>query len=226
MGKAYERLPLTGGLLSHDTQGNLAPKPLAVSNGAPVTLKQEHQYQVALFDFLKVNSPRMPYRLRRITKGKREGQMEQVPDYGSPAWAEYVAHPLYILTRIRAFPNGGHRHKAVAGQMRAEGVRPGAFDVFLDEPRRGFHGYRAELKAGANGPEPEQLEELAHLRARGYFAHFYWTDAEVIASLLWYLELPARALSGLPPERFSVGHKGGHDARCPDCDWRLTWWFR
>lgn len=36
-----------------------------------------------------------------------------------------------ILKYVFAIPNGGHRHKAVAAKMKAEGVKAGVWDVFV-----------------------------------------------------------------------------------------------
>lgn len=227
--KRYERAPLTGGLLNHNSRGELAPRILDLEANSPMSLKDESAFQQSVFNFLRLNQPRIPLKQHVVQlRGKNKGgrRIELVPDVGTREWDEYISHPLYLLTRVRHFPNGGHRHTAVAGKLKAEGVRPGAFDIFLDAARRGYHGCRIEQKAGKNGPEQEQLEELAWLRREGYFAHFAWTDCEAIALLLYYAEIPFSAVQGLHHRTaIPVPYKGGHDARCPDCTLKIKGWW-
>lgn len=45
-----------------------------------------------------------------------------------------------------AIPNGGHRHKAVAGKMKAEGVRSGVADLLLLVPTEQHRGTFIEMK--------------------------------------------------------------------------------
>lgn len=72
------------------------------------------------------------------------------------------------LDMMYAVPNGGHRHKAVAVRMKAEGVKPGYPDINLDVMRGGYGGLRIELKVGRNKPSQAQLEWLARLGKHGY----------------------------------------------------------
>ncbi len=44
-------------------------------------------------------------------------------------------------------PNGGSRHKLEAANLKAQGVKAGVPDIFIEIPRGGFHGLRIELKA-------------------------------------------------------------------------------
>jgi hypothetical protein len=62
------------------------------------------------------------------------------------------------LKMLYAIPNGGHRHKAVAGKLKAEGVKAGVWDVALDVGRNGFHGLRIEMKFGYNKLTASQVE--------------------------------------------------------------------
>lgn len=90
-----------------------------------------------------------------------------------------------------AVPNGGHRNKATAGRMKAEGVRAGVPDIFLAVPSvsKGFHGAFIELKVKHNQPTPQQSSWMALLAAQGYFVCTIWDDpAEVVRVLEWYLE--------------------------------------
>jgi hypothetical protein len=53
-------------------------------------------------------------------------------------------HPELAL--LHAIPNGGHRHKAVAVRLKAEGVKRGVPDLCLPVPRGGHHGLYLEMK--------------------------------------------------------------------------------
>lgn len=76
---------------------------------------------------------------------------------------------------LHAVPNGGHRNKATAGKMKAEGQRTGVPDLSLPVPRyhhgRIFHGLWIELKKAGGVPSPDQWEWLLHLHRAGYAAH-------------------------------------------------------
>ena len=69
-----------------------------------------------------------------------------------------------------AIPNGGDRHKATAGKMRAEGVRPGVPDYALPVPRGEYHGLYIELKSLAGAASREQKVWIQRLREQGYRA--------------------------------------------------------
>jgi hypothetical protein len=59
------------------------------------------------------------------------------------AWADGEGGELWPEARwLYAVPNGGFRHKAVAGKMKAQGVRAGVLDFNLDVARGGYHGLR------------------------------------------------------------------------------------
>ena len=46
-------------------------------------------------------------------------------------WAEFAIARWPELALMYAIPNGGHRHKAVAAGLKAEGVKRGVPDVCL-----------------------------------------------------------------------------------------------
>jgi VRR-NUC domain len=67
-----------------------------------------------------------------------------------------------------AIPNGGHRHPAVAGKLKAEGVRAGIPDMMLAVPRGRHHGLFIEHKAGTRKPGPIQNDRMQELMEQGY----------------------------------------------------------
>lgn len=108
-------------------------------------------------------------------------------------WAatQYVAHPG--LRWLVAVPNGGWRHQATAGRLRAEGVKPGYPDLILDVARGPYHGLRIELKRRLGWRvSREQVVWLEHLAAEGYLVAVCagWEAAR--DELLAYLALDGR----------------------------------
>jgi len=62
-------------------------------------------------------------------------------------WAVVAEATRPELALLYAVPNGGHRNKATAGRLKAEGVRRGVPDVCLPVPRGGYGALYIELKA-------------------------------------------------------------------------------
>ncbi len=83
---------------------------------------------------------------------------------------QWYANRYPELHLIFAIPNGGHRHKAVAAQMKREGVRAGVLDICLPCPRNGKHGLFIEMKTATGRPSKEQKWWIEQLTAQGYRA--------------------------------------------------------
>lgn len=66
-------------------------------------------------------------------------------------WAKRKSLYHQELELLHAVPNGGKRDRITAGQMKAEGVLPGVFDLFLPIARKGFHGLYIEMKVKDGG---------------------------------------------------------------------------
>lgn len=77
-----------------------------------------------------------------------------------PHWPELVGS-------IHAVPNGGQRSKAVAGKLKAEGVRSGIPDICVPLPSQGFSSLRLELKAKGGQLTDSQKLRMPMLRALG-----------------------------------------------------------
>ena len=69
-----------------------------------------------------------------------------------------------------AVPNGGHRAKAVAASLKAEGVSAGVPDMVITRAAGGYHGAYLELKTSKGRLSPEQKQWLTSLRNEGYCA--------------------------------------------------------
>lgn len=75
------------------------------------------------------------------------------------------------LAWFAAIPNGGKRSRKTAGDLKAEGVRPGVPDYLWPVARGGHVGLAIELKRLHGGRvEPEQRAWLAHLQGQGWCA--------------------------------------------------------
>lgn len=116
-------------------------------------------------------------------------------------WARFATAQHPELRLLHASANGGARHKATAGRLKAEGVRPGVPDMCLPVPRGNFGACYIELKrpriAGKSRGRlsPEQLWWLGELQAVGNFAAvaYGWTEAREMLEA--YLSAPGRVIS-------------------------------
>lgn len=85
-------------------------------------------------------------------------------------WADLNAYRCPELSLLFAIPNGGKRSKAVAGKLKAEGVRAGVPDLCLPVARGQYHGLFIELKAERGRVTPLQYEWAEALTDQGYLA--------------------------------------------------------
>ena len=99
-------------------------------------------------------------------------------------WAQF--HPY--ARRVFAIPNGGKRSPVEAAIMKAEGVTPGASDLFLPCARGGAHGLFIEMKWGDNKPTAEQEAFAASMIEVGYAVAFCWGCSAAIAATTLYLK--------------------------------------
>lgn len=109
------------------------------------------------------------------------------------AWAALLELRYPALKLLMAIPNGGHRHKAVAGKLRAEGVRRGVPDLFLPVPSQYDAGLWIELKrvnAPPSAVSPEQHEWHVLLRDQGYRVVVCRGAASAIEAITHYLSIP------------------------------------
>lgn len=95
-------------------------------------------------------------------------------------------HEPEIYKRTHSTPNGGLRHEATAGRMKAEGQKKGYPDLSYDKPRGIYCGMRIELKYGRNKPSPEQIAFLNQLSDDGYYCVLCYGDKEAIDAILHY----------------------------------------
>jgi hypothetical protein len=106
-------------------------------------------------------------------------------------WAELQKCTMPELGLLFAIPNGGHRHKATAAKMKAEGVKRGVPDICLPVARDGFFGLYIELKYGKNKTTNEQTGWLLNLVDQGYFAVIATGFEEAKKYIERYLSMPS-----------------------------------
>lgn len=106
-------------------------------------------------------------------------------------WVAAQAGAYPALALLYAIPNGGHRLSAVAGKLKAEGVRKGVSDLCLPAARGRFHGFYGEMKRTDPNARPtdEQLDFLRSVEREGYYGCVAWGWGEMSERLLWYLQL-------------------------------------
>ncbi|RYZ22752.1 MAG: VRR-NUC domain-containing protein [Chitinophagaceae bacterium] len=98
-----------------------------------------------------------------------------------------------IFELIFHVPNGGHRVKAVAAKLKAQGVKAGIPDLVLPMARGGYFGLYIEFKATVE-PAPvstSQKDCLRRLNAQGYLAIVCRGHFDAMEQLRAYLMLPA-----------------------------------
>lgn len=105
------------------------------------------------------------------------------------AWAEYAKAEHPELELMFAVPNGGHRHKATAGRLKAEGLRRGVPDVALPVPRGKWAGLWIEMKYGRNKTTADQERWIEALGRYGHRVAVCYDWMEAKAVIEEYLEL-------------------------------------
>jgi hypothetical protein len=125
----------------------------------------------------------------RTTRAKpvdREG-LEQ-----SALMAELRARMPEVADLIFHVPNGGHRVKAVAAKLKAQGVKAGIPDLVLPMARGGFFGLYIEFKATPPNDaaiSSSQHERIRKLNAQGYLAVVCRGHFDTMEQIRAYLRL-------------------------------------
>jgi hypothetical protein len=99
-------------------------------------------------------------------------------------WIRRKAHYVPELKWAFAVPNGGNRDAITAGKLKAEGVTPGVFDLFIPSPNPAspaerYHGLWIEMKKPGGRASTEQKAFGKEMVARGYqaFVCYSWEEA-------------------------------------------------
>jgi len=103
-----------------------------------------------------------------------------------------LRHPV-AAKLIFHVPNGGHRHKLVAIELKKQGVKAGIPDLVLPMARGGYFGLYLEFKATPPHDSPVSPSQDACLHAlieQGYLAIVCRGHADAMEALTAYLKLP------------------------------------
>lgn len=103
------------------------------------------------------------------------------------SWAAMQSGKYPELNLLYHVPNGGSRHKAEAGRLRAEGVKAGVPDLCLPVARGQYHGLYIELKRQRGGRTSDhQSEWLDALSAQGYKAALCYGWEQAAGTIIEY----------------------------------------
>lgn len=97
-------------------------------------------------------------------------------------WAKLTQTQIPELAWLYAIPNGGKRHIRVAQKLKAEGVKPGVWDIDLPIPRGKYNGLKIEMKWGRNKLTENQVKWGKFYRQTGFRTAvcYSWMEAKYV----------------------------------------------
>jgi len=144
-------------------------------------------------------------------------------------WADNHTRQFKELAWLFAIPNGGHRSKAQAGKLKAEGVRAGVADLCLPIARRGYNALYIEMKyvnrfrasktkdtrltqdeiykVARKNMSTDQLKFEVHCDAENNLYQTCGNNEAAIALLQWYLKGDKSSVSLAALNAFGEGVK-------------------
>ena len=102
-------------------------------------------------------------------------------------WALYAQATTQGLDLLHAIPNGGHRIKAIASMMKAEGVKAGVPDFCLPVSRGGYNALYIEMKAPQGKLSRHQKHWMKRLIEEGNYHRVCRSSGEAIDAISEYL---------------------------------------
>ena len=121
-------------------------------------------------------------------KRHKPRQLEHIIQCAVITQCRYMERKYPELKCLLAIPNGGARHIAVARKLKAEGVKPGASDLFLALPiPHGPAGLWIEMKAPKGIVSTAQKDFIELMQWAGFRAIVCWSVDEAMAEIVKYL---------------------------------------
>lgn len=105
-------------------------------------------------------------------------------------WIRAVRPRYPALEYVHAVPNGGHRAKATAAKMKAEGLEPGVPDIMVPRGNGEYYGMAIEMKKGYNKPTEDQDRWLRQLCAANWYCIVAWHRETARTQLSRYFGIP------------------------------------
>ena len=103
---------------------------------------------------------------------------------------DYHAYQYMEFLAVFAVPNGGHRHKATAARLKAEGVKAGVWDVLCPVNNGEYNGLAIEMKYGKNGLTPEQEDWAERFEYIEWKTEVHYDGIEAFNAICDYLGRP------------------------------------
>jgi hypothetical protein len=124
------------------------------------------------------------YNLKKRNEIEHENQV---------AFFQYVDLKLmkeypFLDKLLFSVPNGGHRSKAQAGKLKAEGVRSGVSDIILLYPARGFNYLCIEMKAPLGKQTDNQKKFENRVDENGGLYQVAYSSNDALSILAYYLK--------------------------------------
>jgi hypothetical protein len=153
----------------------------------------ESAHQIAIFDYVSIA------KIHGFDKADKYKATRRIPKKDSN---QFTTNALPMLEWLHAIPNGGSRGDSPrsrmirGGQLKAEGVKAGVYDMFLPFPANGYSGLYMELKTpekkaktsrGSGGVSVEQKAFGNYAAHAGYKAVVVYGCDEAIEALKEYL---------------------------------------
>lgn len=121
---------------------------------------------------------------KSTSSGKKNGLKRHV-EHGFQvklvAWMRNQGLPVFSI------PNEGNRGRLATHRLKEAGLWPGACDLFLFRPAKGYCGYFIEMKSPGEKPRANQLEFMARVRSEGYKAEWFDDLEKARQSVIDYL---------------------------------------
>lgn len=132
-------------------------------------------------------------RQSKLTKAARAKPVDREGQEQAALMQELQLRYPEAYALIYHVPNGGHRVKAVAAKLKAQGVKAGIPDLVLPMARGGYFGLYIEFKATID-PAPVSSSQQAcikRLNDQGYLAVVCRGHFDAMECLRAYLALPS-----------------------------------